>query len=421
VFNCACGATHRVPSKEVFEMKNSIKLATTVALIALLSGSVCQPVGAFDFAGFLQSLNTGVSDWSDLDARQAELRTQIMMAGNSGQLSTAEATGFNAELAGVARVEAQIKASGRRLGATDSLSFTSSLNSLATRMQAAMDSKYLVNVTSSRDVDALRAQLLEQVSVAKNAGNLTQWESARLKRSLDHNADIQSAFVLSGDGSMTARQLQVVSDDLRSVQVSINQQVKVTESTIPQLSYQRIAVERKIASNLTSGMITQTQAADYKRELARIASMQATFLQYDGALTTNETLAIATELDRLSNRIDFQVIATPAYSVSTGNSSSYSYSSRRTYGGYQQIDARKAQVLARITDGERRGNLSYRQASSLKREYNRIEQTEQSFRISSGTRLSSSQNAQLLASLTQLDSRVSAQLTAHANGSVSYR
>jgi hypothetical protein len=402
-------------------MKNSIKLATTVALVALLTGSICQPVDAFDFAGFLQSLNSGVSDWSDLDARQAELRTQIMIAGNSGQLSTAEATGFNYELAGVARVEAQIKASGRRLGATDSLSFTNSLNSLATRMQAAMDSKYIMNATSSRDVDVLRAQLLEQVSVAKGAGNLTQPEAGRLKRALDHNADIQNAFTTSGDGSMTPKQLQVISDDLRSVQVSINQQVKVTESTIPQLSYQRIAVERKIASNLSSGMITSSDAADYKRELARIASMQSTFLQYDGALTSNETLAIATELDRLSNRIDYRVIATPAYSVSTGNSSNYGWNSHRNSNGLQQVDVRKAAVLARINEAERARKLSYRQVSTLRGEYNRINQVEQSFKTSGGFRLSSVQSAQLLASLNQLDTRVSAQLVAHANGSVSYR
>lgn len=287
-------------------MKNSIKLAATVAVVASLSGILCPPAGAFDFQSILQNLSHGVSGWPELDNRENEISTQLNAAASSGQLSTAEADGFKGELARVQQVEFQIKASGRSLSATDAISFTNSLNNLTNRINLAISGKTTTNATNLALVDSERAQLNQRVADARTAHTITRTDADLIKRDLDHNANIQSAFTTSGDGAVTARQAQVLSDDLARIKIALDQHLTIGQAGVPQLSNQRNAIEQMIATGRSSGTINDYQATDFHRELSRIANMQTNFLAADGALSGNEIIAVAGELDRLRSRVEYQ-------------------------------------------------------------------------------------------------------------------
>src|SRR5438874_8884999 len=103
-----------------FKLRNSLKVATQVALIVVFGGALGQQAYAFDYSGFIQSLSGGLSNWTELDARQTELSAQITAATTSGQLTVTDSNELNYELTRVGQVETQMKASGRHLGATDS-------------------------------------------------------------------------------------------------------------------------------------------------------------------------------------------------------------------------------------------------------------------------------------------------------------
>lgn len=380
-------------------MKNSLKLASTVALLALFGGTFNQPANAFDFMSILQDLSGGISGWNELDTREAEMNTQITAAASSGQLTATEANGFKLEMARIAQIEAQIKASGRRLSTTDSISFTNTLNNLATRIQASIDSKTTVNTASLKDVDTLRAQLTKQINDATSAGSLTQTDAANIQHDLDHNANIESAFTASGDGAVTARQVQLLSDDLKKIKVSIDQQLKVARSAVPQLNAQRLAVEQKIAGSLSAGTLTAYQVADFRRELARIAGMQSSFVASDGGLSGNEVLTLASELDRLSDRIDSQIALAPAQPVTIPGQSSAA------------IDARQAQLTRRIDESLSAGRISAQTAADWKHELQHIAMIEAAFQ-SNPAGLNAAQVQQLSAELDEMNARIDQQTLA---------
>ena len=362
-------------------MRNRIKLATTTTLIALVGAALSQPAMALDFQSILQSLSGGISGWTDLDARESEISNQINVSVNAGQLTAAEGDSFKAELARISQVEAQIKGSGRRLSATESMSFTNSLNNLTTRIQSTTYNRptgstintgstlttSTVGTVSGAAVGALRTQLVGQVMTAMNAGQLTQSEAANLRRDLDHNSEIENQFNNSASaGMITAAQAQILSDDLQRIQLSINQQVTTGQSYPSQLNAHRNAIEATIANGLSARTLNVNQASDFRRDLARITNMQSRFAS-SGGMTANEVYVIGGQLDALSSRIDYQIAQTPDWRVRpTGQSSA-------------TIDARQMQLSTKINDGLNSGRITAQVAAELNRELQHIAMIEAAY------------------------------------------
>jgi hypothetical protein len=408
-------------------MNNNVKRATTVALTVFALGSLGLPAKAFDFTSILQNLSHGVSDWSELDARESEISAQLTAAAASGQLTPTEADGFKFELTRVMQVEAQIKASGRRLGATDSISFTNSLNNLTNRINIAIVSKAGSAGLSLTAVETQRAQLIAQATEARNNHTLTRTDFEIIRRDLEHNANIQNAFTVSGDGAVTTRQAQVLSDDLARIKIAIDQHLTIGQAGVPQLTSQRALIEQRITSGLASGTIRDFQAADFRAELVRIANMQTNFLTMDGVLSSNELIALAGELDRLSSRVDYQIsVGTNENSANTrGNGNGWGH--RNGYGnghGYgrdnghtvAEIDDRRAQFLTQLNSAQTRRKISGWVATKLRRQLDQIAQSEAQSKLSGGGRLSFEQSTKLWTDLTQLQLQMDNQLAARANG-----
>jgi hypothetical protein len=410
-------------------MRNTMKVATTVALATFAVGSFSLPVNAFDFGSILQSLSQGVSGWTDLDARENEISSQLAIAASSGQLSASEADGFNVELRRVMQVEAQIKASGRGLGATDAISFTNSLNNLTNRINLAIEGRGTSTAASLAAVETLRAQLKTQINDARAAHTMTRTDFETVNNDLEHNANIQSAFTMSGD-TVTARQAQVLTSDLARIRVAINQHITVGQAGVPQLSSQRRLIEQRIATGVSGGTIRDYQADKFKQDLARITSMQANFLTADGVLSGSEVLAVAAELDRLSSRVDYQISMSTnenntntsyGYEHGRGNGYGYGRDNQRSEQVSRQIDERRAQLLVRLNTAQNTRKLSRYQVSQLKRELDRIADGQAQLKSSGGGRLSFDQSTKLMSDLTKLQQNLDQQLSSRANGSTGYR
>lgn len=422
-------------------MKISVKLATTVALLASLGGILSPPVGALDFAGILQNLSHGVSGWTELDARQNEITSQLATAAVSGQLTATEADGFKMELSRIQQVEFQIKASGRKLGAADAISFTNSLNNLTTRINLAITSKVTATATSLVSVESQRAQLNQQLLDARAAHTITLADASDIKHDLEHNANTQSAFTASGDGAVTARQAQVLSEGLARIKIALDQHLIIAQAGVPQLTSQRAAIEQMIASGLTAHTITDYQATDFRRELARIAYMQTNFLGADGALSANEVLALAGELDRLNSRIEYRIsIALSQDDSYDGRGYGYrdhdhnrdddrnggNYRNGGDYGGgngyghrsyrqpsahsLPQIHDRQAQLLTRINSAQNSRKLSRSESWRLRSEFDRIIQSETRLKAAGGGQLTYEESEKIWSDLTQLEKLVTTQI-----------
>jgi hypothetical protein len=402
-------------------MNNNVKCATTVALTVFALGSLSLPANAFDFTTILQNLSHGVSDWTDLDARESEISAQLTAAASSGQLTPTEADGFKFELNRVMQVEAQIKASGRRLGATDAISFTNSLNNLTNRINIAIVTRAGSAGLSLTAVETQRAQLIAQATEARNNHTLTRTDFEIIRRDLEHNANIQNAFTVSGD-TVTTRQAQVLSDDLARIKIAIDQHLTIGQAGVPQLSSQRALIEQRISSGLAAGTIRNFQAADFRAELVRIANMQTNFLSMDGVLSSNELIALAGELDRLSTRVDYQIsVSTNENSANTGGNGNgwghgNGYGNRRNGHTVAEIDGRRAQLLTQLNSAQSRRKISTWAISKLRRQLDQIAQSEAQSKLSGGGRLTFEQSTKLWTDLTQLQLQMDNQLAARANG-----
>lgn len=408
-------------------MKNSMKLATSVAVAAFVAGSMSLPANALDWASILQSLSHGVSGWTELEVRQSEISTQLTAAASSGQLSTTEAESFKLELSRIMQVEAQIKASGRRLNATDSISFTNSLNNLTNRINMAILSKNTSTAASLAAVESLRAQLQAQINEARTAHTMTRTDFEIIKRDLEHNANIQNAFTASGE-SVSVRQAQVLSDDLARIKVAINQNITTAQAGVPQLSSQRTAIEQRIAAGLAGRTIRDSQAADFRNELGQIAKMQSDFLSFDGVLSANEVLAIASELDRLSSRVDYRISMGTDNANDTsyrgneyGRGNGYGRNNRRNEHAMQEIDERRAQLLVRLNTAQKSRKLSRVDVSTLRSELDRIAQTQARLKLSGGRRPSYDQSTNIWTDLTKFEQLLDNKLAARASRTRAYR
>lgn len=405
-----------------------MKLATSVALTTLMVGSFGLPVNAFDFTGILQSLSHGVSGWTELDARQNEISAQLAAAASSGQLTATEAEGFRSELNRNMQVEAQIKAYGRQLTATDAVSFTNSLNNLTNRINMAILSKNTTTAASVAAVETLRAQLNTEINEARNARTITRTDFEVIKRDLDRNAEIQNAFTTSGD-AISARQAQVLTNDLARIRAAINQNITVVQSGVPQLNSQRTLIEQRIANGVAGSTIRDYQAAEFRKDMQRITAMQTSFLSIDGVLSANEVLAIANELDRLESRIDYQIsMGTNQNGVNSsfrgdgyGGGNGYGRGNRRNEHAMKEIDDRRAQLVVRINTAQNTRKLSRFDAGKLQRELDRIGQTQAQIKLSGGGRLTYDQSTKIWTDLTSLQQVLESKLAARASGSTSFR
>jgi hypothetical protein len=249
---------------------------------------------------------------------------------------------------------------------------------------------------------------------------MTRSDFESLRRDLERNANIQSAFTTSGV-AISARQIQVLSDDLVRIRASINQNVTVAQAGVPQLTSQRTLIEQRIAAGVANRTIRDNQAAAFRKEMEHIAAMQSNFLSIDGVLSANEVLAIASELDRLSGRVDYQMsMGTNDYASNTNyRGDGYGRSNRRNEHALRDLDNRRAQLVTRITTAQNTRKLSRFDAAKLRRDLDRIAQNQMQFKMAGGGRLTIDQSTRIWTDLTSVQQVLDNKLAARPN--TSYR
>ncbi|MBX9686644.1 MAG: hypothetical protein K2X27_08075, partial [Candidatus Obscuribacterales bacterium] len=109
-------------------------IASTLALAA-------PSFAATDFSGLVKTFAGVVRSFEDLDAKRAQMDSDINKALNAGQLSAADAATLKSELAALEQREAQLKLSGKKFGFTQQLLFTNDVNMLNNRIAQAIASK----------------------------------------------------------------------------------------------------------------------------------------------------------------------------------------------------------------------------------------------------------------------------------------
>lgn len=296
-----------------------MKLSRTIAISAALLTFTTSAAQAADFMGIVQGLaGKYVISWEDLDTRRADLSLQIDEAVKSGQLTRTQAKDFRDALDKLAQEETQAKAGGKRMSIVQSMQFSNQLSSLANALQQAATT----TVTTLPDVDALRAQLATQVDQSVASGQMSAATATTLRAQLQRVADIEAAYKAETGGQLTARQIELLSDELNKAKADIDQQVKMAQSAIPALNDKRAAVEARITAALTDRRITAADATAFRQQLTEIAAEQTQFQNLGGGtLTGTQVLRIAQRLDGVDNAVSAKIAVTPGHLPPSGGPS----------------------------------------------------------------------------------------------------
>ncbi len=319
----------------------------------------------------------------DIDGRQSEIDKLVTDAVTSGRLTAYEAEEFKRESARIGGQEADLRASDGQLTYEEALTLSLGLDKLQQRIEA----KLGVRRFAMPDIDARQAEIDRRHSEGTASGRLTAEESRQLKAEFNRIAQQEASFRQSENRLGFEEALQVALD-LEKLGHAVETEMNDTELAWSGLSTKKAEISRKIADGIATGRLTAQGADELKFDCDRITRIEAAF-KADGALGAEESLTLATDLDRLSRNVERQL------------------SDRRAQ--WSGIDARQEDLDRRMATGLATGRLTVQEARDLRGEFDRINQKKLDLRASEGT-LTFEESLALALDLDRLSSQLEGRL-----------
>lgn len=287
-----------------------MKSATWISAALALSISIgCQiPVLAVDLSSLVQNVSQNMGGWSDVDNTRDQLASAVSDAENAGQLTKTQAADFRAQLAQLSQAEQQAQSGGRIMSFVQSISFKNQLSSLATQL----DSAIKATTAALPDVDAMQSELAGQISNETKSGRLSQQVANDLSSQLRQIADIEAAFKESNNGQLSPRNIEIIAGKLNKVKADMAQQVKLSDSGIPQLQAEQTRLAQKINDAIQARKITADQAAKFRRQSDELNSQIGSYAASGNPLSVATVLTVAQRIDAVGDAVDAAVAANGA-------------------------------------------------------------------------------------------------------------
>jgi hypothetical protein len=284
-----------------------MKLAKSLAIIAMVACSFnAQPAHSSDFVkNLLQQFSGTIVSWDDLESRHQALEVQIRQALEAGNITLSDADHLRLQLNPVSEAVIQGRASGRPLSFTQGLAYAQTINGVTAALQQAMATKQ----STLPDIDALQGELAQKIDESLNANQLTQDDAIKLKGELRTVADIESTIKSSGDGSLSAKQIETISGRLSDIKTQLVQAIKMGQSAIPELTHRLSELQSRINGALSAGQINNEQTRHLMGGLDRSGAQMKSYLNSSQYLNGRQILELAGDLDHVSNDLQSAISA----------------------------------------------------------------------------------------------------------------
>lgn len=320
------------------------------------------------------------------DARQTELDKKINDGLNSGKLTGQEAQQLRLDFDRIASREAALKASGRPISADDRLSLLIDLERLNNQIELKLTNTEVISGGSTRP-GSRRAQIESLVSESLTQGRLTPLEAQQFKTSLDRIQTL--ARDMQSDGAMSPIEQQTISVEYSMLNTRIDKMMIGRASVWPGITGRLADIEQRINDSAASRRLTDAEAAALRADLQRIKESAVSTRRGDGTFTLDSSLAIASDLERLSHRVTQNLHDRTEIAV--------------------DLDTRQLSLDKQIADGVFEGTLTLAEARELDSEGDRIARKEAEFRASQSG-LNYREKLALAYDLEQLATRVDEQI-----------
>lgn len=362
--------------------KRVATMAKRLAVFSMLS--TLYPLGLPAGAADVNSLLASVSSISDVDARQASIEKRLQDAYNAGRLTQAQYEGFKQALARVADQEAVFRASDSSLSLWESLRLQFDIDRIVKEMEASLADRQVGFV----DVFARRDEITKRLGVAYSDGRLTSQEYAQIQMELENiNRTIQTQSAANGHLSV-ADSIKLVLE-LDRLSQKLTRTVHDRQVSLTAIDVRQSEIEKKIEGGVTSGKLTDREAADLKGEFKRIAEREESLRKLGRPLSAEEQLTLALDLEKLNGQVDAQL-----FDNEVQDNSAITMDKRRT-----DVDKNLAAALSA-------GLITLSEAQVYKDELDAVGKKEESFKTASGGQLTLVQAQNLLIDLERLNGKI---------------
>lgn len=155
---------------------------------------------------------------------------------------------------------------------------------------------------------ALKTQISDQISEGAASGKLTVEETTSLRNSL---ASAKVREVPASGERLSAQEAVAFVQWLRDLQASVRRELQDSEIATSDLGRRMTELQLRIGTGVSTGKLTATEAADLRKELARIKGLERDY-NADGGISRGESVTIAYFLETLGARIEAAMTDTHA-------------------------------------------------------------------------------------------------------------
>ena len=355
------------------------RLAIGVSTLSLLSMSQTVQANEFTdlFKQFLREQTFGGQVNDPISQREKTVSDRIVEAINSNKLNAQQTMTIKTEYDKVKELERQYRASGNALDQIEISSLNTELGKLETMLNQMLGSNTTPTTTAQTDnTDDRLKENLQRITGNLANGRLTIAEAGQLRT--DYERALSNRNRMRADGSLSADELNQVNEELKQLSGKIRQNTHDTQAW-PGIDGQQILQAQRINDGVSAGKISRREFDILKAESDRIAAAE-TRARSNG-LQLDETIALATDLDKFRARVDASlnnVASNPG--VGGGQWGGGSGGGQWGGGSGSGFDGRQANVMQRIQDGLSSGKLTADEADDLKYDMHRLEQLERSYK-----------------------------------------
>lgn len=296
----------------------------------------------------------------DADARQAELDKKIQDGLGSGKLTGGEASQLRSEFNRISEREAALKSSGRPISPDDRLALLIDLERLNTQIELKLNNSETAP-TGGAQVNVKKAHIEGLISESLVQGKLTPLEAQQFKTQLDRVQTLARDMAQS-DGVLTPVEVQTISVEYSMLESRVNRTMVGRPGVWPGITGRVGEIEQRINDSASSRRLTDAEATSLRAELQRIKEMAASTRKTDGTFALDSSLAVASDLERLSHKVNQSLHDRTEITV--------------------DLDQKQREIDKQIADGVLAGTLTLPEARELDAEGDRIERKETEFRTS---------------------------------------
>lgn len=221
-----------------------------------------------------------------IDSRKDTIRKKLTDAEAAGRLNATAATELKMEMERIEQKERFYRADGS-LNDTETLVLASDLDALAAKVEHSLSA--LPNI-SDRKRD-LETRLNESLA----SGRLSPTDADATRQDLARIGQLESTF-RSSEGVLSDQEVVSLNREYDAVKSRLERSM----TPLPDVAAKRADLEKKLTAGSSSGTISTSAFAEFKRELDRIAGVEASFRASDNSLNDWEVMTVNRDLDRLA-------------------------------------------------------------------------------------------------------------------------